>query len=197
MANLDTAVAKHQVKERIERSRRIFEEMADSCAETTARVAELVVGCLGQGGKVLFCGNGGSSMDAGHLAAELLGRFYRDREPLPAMSLADSTAAMTAIANDYAYAEVFARQVLAHGREGDVLVCLSTSGNSANVVAAIEAAKTIGVHTVALTGAEGGKVAPIVDICIRVPSSETPRIQEACMHLGHSICELAEEALFP
>jgi len=184
------------VEQRIEESRSILEKLVNSCMESTVEVARLVVRCLGQGGKVLFCGNGGSSMDAGHLAAELLGRFYRDRAPLPAMSLADSTAAMTAIANDYAYAEVFSRQVLAAGREGDVLVCLTTSGNSANVVAAIEAAKTVGVHTVALTGAKGGKAALIADHCILVPSSNTPRIQEVCMHLGHTICELAEMAIF-
>ncbi len=165
-------------------------------ADQVVLVADRIVEALRAGGKVIFFGNGGSSMDAGHLAAELLGRFYFDRPSLPAVSLADSTAAMTAIGNDYEYAEVFARQLRGLGRAGDVAVGLSTSGNSANVVRALEAARDLEMFTVVLTGARGGKVAGLADVAISVPTDDTPRVQESCMHLGHSICELVERALF-
>ena len=131
-------------------------------------------------------------MDAGHLAGELLGRFYHDRPPLAAVSLADGTAALTAIANDYAYEDVFSRQVTGLGRAGDVLVCLTTSGNSRNVVRAIEAARQLGIATVAFTGKGGGTVSGLADFCISVATSDTPRVQEACIHLGHTMCELVE-----
>jgi D-sedoheptulose 7-phosphate isomerase len=146
--------------------------------------------------RVIFFGNGGSAQDAGHLAAELMGRFAFDRPGLAAISLPDATAAITAIGNDYSYDEVFARQVLAAGRPGDVVVGLTTSGNSPNVVRALEAAGQVGMTTVTLTGARGGKVADVAEICIQVPSHDTGRIQEACLHLGHSICEMVEAALF-
>jgi D-sedoheptulose 7-phosphate isomerase len=167
------------------------------CVATTAEIAERIVGCLRAGGKVMFFGNGGSSTDAGHLAAELLGRFYRDRHPLPAICLADATATMTAVGNDYGYDEVFARQVAGLGRPGDVAVGLTTSGNSGNVVRALETARAMGIVAVAMTGAAGGKVASVADLCLRVPTDDTPRVQEACLHLGHTICELVEDALFP
>lgn len=165
-------------------------------AELVVAVADRIVESLLAGGKVIFFGNGGSSMDAGHLAAELLGRFYLDRPSLPAVSLPDSTAAMTAIGNDFEYAEVFARQLRGLGRAGDVAVGLSTSGNSANVVRALEAAREVGMYSVVLTGAAGGKVAGLADVAIAVPTDDTPRVQESCMHLGHTICELVERALF-
>lgn len=165
-------------------------------AEQVVTVAERIVDALRAGGKVIFFGNGGSSMDAGHLAAELLGRFYLDRPPLPAVSLADSTAAMTAIGNDYEYAEVFARQLRGLGRAGDVAFGLTTSGNSPNVVRALEAARELGMYSVVLTGTGGGKVAGLADVAIAVPTDDTPRVQESCMHLGHTICELVEQALF-
>ncbi|MDM4140412.1 MULTISPECIES: SIS domain-containing protein [Mycobacterium] len=166
-------------------------------AAQTVEVARVIIGALRAGGKVIFFGNGGSAQDAGHLAAELMGRFAFDRPGLAAISLPDATAAMTAIGNDYSYDEVFARQVLAAGRPGDVVVGLTTSGNSPNVVRALEVAGQAGMTTVTLTGAHGGKVADVADICIRVPSHDTGRIQEACLHLGHSICEMVEAALFP
>jgi D-sedoheptulose 7-phosphate isomerase len=166
-------------------------------AEQTVEVARVIISSLRAGGKVIFFGNGGSAQDAGHLAAELMGRFAFDRPGLAAFSLPDATAAMTAIGNDYSYDEVFTRQVLAAGRAGDVVIGLSTSGNSPNVVRALEAAGQAGMTTVALTGAGGGKVADVTEICIRVPSDNTGRIQEACMHLGHSICEMVEAAMFP
>ncbi|MCK8645362.1 D-sedoheptulose-7-phosphate isomerase [Mycobacterium colombiense] len=165
-------------------------------AAQAVEVARVIIGSLRAGGKVIFFGNGGSAQDAGHLAAELMGRFAFDRPGLAAISLPDATAAITAIGNDYSYDEVFARLVLAAGRPGDVVVGLTTSGNSPNVVRALEAAGQAGMTTVTLTGAHGGKVAGIADICIRVPSHDTGRIQEACLHLGHSICEMVEAALF-
>ncbi|HEV7657229.1 MAG TPA: SIS domain-containing protein [Mycobacteriales bacterium] len=161
----------------------------------TAVAAERVAESLRGGGKVLFFGNGGSASDAGHLAAELLGRFALERRSLAAACLSDHTAAMTAIGNDYGYDDVFARQVAGLGRPGDVAIGLSTSGSSANVVRALETARELGMVTIALTGAGGGKVAGVVDICVRVPSEDTPRVQELCMLLGHTLCELVEQEL--
>ncbi|OBI25631.1 phosphoheptose isomerase [Mycobacterium sp. E1386] len=170
--------------------------LSGAIAEQTVEIARLMIESLRAGGKVIFFGNGGSAQDAGHLAAELMGRFAFDRPGLAAFSLPDATAAMTAIGNDYSYDEVFARQVLAAGRPGDVVVGLTTSGNSPNVVRALEAAADAGMTTVALTGVRGGKVADVAQFCIRVPSDDTGRVQEACLHLGHSICEMVEAALF-
>jgi D-sedoheptulose 7-phosphate isomerase len=161
----------------------------------TADAAERIAASLRAGGKVMFFGNGGSASDAGHLAAELLGRFALERRPLAAACLSDHTAATTAIGNDYGYDDVFARQLAGLGRPGDVAVGLSTSGSSANVVRALETARELGLVTVALTGASGGKVAAVVDVCIRVPSEDTPRVQELCMLLGHTLCELVEQDL--
>ena len=166
-------------------------------AAQTVEVARLMIDALRADKKVIFFGNGGSAQDAGHLAAELMGRFAFDRPGLSAISLPDATAAITAIGNDYSYDEVFARQVLAAGRAGDVVIGLTTSGNSPNVVRALEAAGQAGMTTVTLTGAHGGKVADVAQMCIRVPSNDTGRIQEACLHLGHTICEMVEAALFP
>ncbi|WP_197283533.1 D-sedoheptulose-7-phosphate isomerase [Mycobacterium sp. Marseille-P9652] len=186
------------VQERLAQAIAVKQEMlAGACLAQTVDVAQRMLDSLRAGGKVIFFGNGGSAQDAGHLAAELMGRFAFDRPGLAAFSLPDATAAMTAIGNDYSYDEVFARQVLAAGRPGDVVVGLTTSGNSPNVVRALEAAGRAGMTTVALTGARGGKVADVAEICIRVPSEDTGRIQEACLHLGHSMCEMVEAALFP
>jgi D-sedoheptulose 7-phosphate isomerase len=160
------------------------------------RIADTLAGALARGGTVLLCGNGGSAADASHLAAELVGRLRFDRPALPALALADSAAAVTCTANDDAYAEVFARQVQAHGRPGDVLVALSTSGASANVVRALAVARERRLATVGLTGAGGGAVARLADVCLRVPSARTERIQEAHLLAGHIACELVEERLF-
>jgi D-sedoheptulose 7-phosphate isomerase len=186
------------VKSRLDDAISVKRDILDSeCVGQALIVASAMISTLRNGGKVLFFGNGGSSMDAGHLAAELAGRFYRDRPALGGVSLSDSTAAVTAIANDYSYDDVFARQVRGLGRAGDVVVGLTTSGNSGNVLKAMNVAQTLGLYTVALTGRDGGKVACMVDVCIRVPSDDTPRIQEACMHLGHTICEIVEREMFP
>jgi D-sedoheptulose 7-phosphate isomerase len=185
------------VRSRLDETIRVKQQMRDSaCISQAVTVATAMIASLRSGGRVLFFGNGGSSMDAGHLAAELAGRFYLDRPALGGVSLSDSTAAVTAIANDYSYEDVFARQVRGLGRSGDVAVGLTTSGNSRNVLEALKVAAEIGMYTVALTGRSGGKVANVVDVCIRVPSDDTPRIQEACMHIGHTICEIVEREMF-
>ena len=186
------------VRQRLQEGIEVAQRMLSSdCVEQAAAVAQSIVAAFRRGNKVIFFGNGGSSMDAGHLAAELLGRFHYHRPSLPAISLADSTAAMTAIGNDYGYEEVFARQLRGLAAPGDVAVALSTSGNSGNVVRAVEAARQLGVRSVVLTGSSGGKLLDLADVCIRVPAEDTPRVQEACMHLGHSICELVERQMFP
>jgi D-sedoheptulose 7-phosphate isomerase len=171
--------------------------LASECVIQAVTAAEAIAACVRAEGKVLFFGNGGSSMDAGHLTAELLGRFRHERKSLPAISLPDQTAAMTAIGNDYAFDEVFARQIQGLGRPGDVAVALSTSGESPNVVLALRAARRLGLTTILLTGRHGGRAASVAQICIRVPADDSAGIQEACMHLGHSICELVEALLFP
>ena len=147
--------------------------------------------------KMLFCGNGGSASDAQHIAAELSGRFYKDRPPLYAEALHVNSSYMTAVANDYGYEETYARMVEASGRKGDVLVGISTSGNSPNVVKAMQNAKEIGMITVGFTGSKGGKMKEICDIMIQVSSDETPRIQEVHILVGHIICQLIEEEMFP
>ena len=164
------------------------------------RVSEVVDACVAtfkRDGKVLFCGNGGSAADAQHLAAELSGRFYFDREPLFAEALHVNTSFLTAVANDYSYEEAFARLVRAAGRKGDVLFALSTSGNSDNILRAAEAAQKIGMTVVAMTGETGGKLRFLCHHLINVPSADTPRIQECHILLGHIICQLVEAAMFP
>lgn len=186
------------VRERLATAIAIKEEIAaGSYPDQVVDIAGAMITALRCGNKVIFFGNGGSAQDAGHLAAELMGRFAFDRPGLSAMSLPDATAAMTAIGNDYSYSEVFTRQVLAAGRPGDVTIGLTTSGNSENVVQALEAASKAGMVTVAMTGATGGRVAEAASITLRVPTTDTARVQEACMHLGHVICEMVEAALFP
>jgi len=156
----------------------------------------LIVKALKDGNKVLFCGNGGSAADAQHLAAELSGRFYFDRAPLPAEALHCNTSYLTAVANDYGYNEVFARMVKGSGKSGDILVGLSTSGNSPNIINAFEVAKQQGMSTIALTGATGGLMKEGADILLNVPSTDTPRIQEAHITIGHIICEQVELQIF-
>jgi len=146
--------------------------------------------------KLLFCGNGGSAADAQHLAAEFSGRFYLDRKPLFAEALHVNTSYLTSVANDYGFDEVYARMVISKGREGDILLGLSTSGNSPNIVSAFEQARKQGVLTIGLTGQSGGQLKDLSDILINIPSTDTPRIQEAHITIGHIICELTEAALF-
>ena len=162
-----------------------------------ARAAQMIVESYRSGGKVVAFGNGGSAADAEHLACELVGRFGRDRAPLAAVTLTDNAAALTAIANDYSYEHVFARQLRALGAGGDVAVAFSTSGNSANVVDGVRTAREIGMKTIGLTGADGGLLAREVDLSLGYPAEATPRIQEGHTFIGHMICEIVEDALFP
>ena len=158
---------------------------------------ELCVESLRAGGKDMFAGNGGSAADAQHWAGELVSRFYYDRPGLAAIALTTDSSILTAIGNDYGYDYTFARQVEALGRTGDVLVAISTSGNSPNIIRAAEAARARGVAVVGFTGEGGGKLAPLSDICFRVPSTETPRIQEGHEFIGHLLCALVEAEMHP
>jgi D-sedoheptulose 7-phosphate isomerase len=160
-------------------------------------VTDAIVNCYLNEGKVLFCGNGGSAADAQHLAAELSGRFYYDRAPLNAEALHVNTSFLTAVGNDYSFDEVYARMVYAAGKPGDILVALSTSGNSPNILKAAAAAREKGLIVVGMTGKSGGKLNPLCDLLLNIPSTDTPRIQESHITLGHIICELVESELFP
>ncbi|MEM9921401.1 MAG: SIS domain-containing protein [Bacteroidota bacterium] len=169
----------------------------EALAQKVEQVVEIVIGCFEKGGKVLFCGNGGSAADAQHLSTELSGRYYYDRPPLFAEALHGNTSYMTAVANDYDFGEVYARQLKAMGRAGDVLIGLSTSGNSENVCRAVATAKSIKMTTIAFTGAGGGRLQQLADLLLEIPSKDTPRIQECHMLLGHAICQMVEGILFP
>lgn len=163
---------------------------------TIEAVTKVIINAFKSGNKVLFCGNGGSAADAQHLAAEFSGRFYSDRNPLPSEALHCNTSYITAVANDYGYEYVYSRIVKGVGKAGDVLVGLSTSGNSVNILNAQEEAKKIGMINVSLTGETGGKMKALSDYLINVPSKDTPRIQESHITIGHIICQLVEEQLF-
>lgn len=160
------------------------------------KTVEICIDTFRNGGKVLLCGNGGSAADAQHIAAELTGRFNFDREPLFAEALHVNSSFVTAVANDYGYDHVFSRMVKAAGRAGDVLMGISTSGNSVSVVNAIITANDLGMKTIGLTGETGGKLNDICDVCIKVPSTITARIQEAHIMIGHILCEMIEKELF-
>lgn len=159
--------------------------------------ARLCVESLQNGGKIHFCGNGGSAADAQHLAAELSGRFYYDRKPLNAEALHVNTSYLTAVANDYSFSMIYSRIIEASAKQGDILVAISTSGNSENIINAIATAKKNNIIVIGMTGETGGKMASLCDILINVPSSCTPRIQEAHIMIGHIICELIESTIFP
>ena len=168
----------------------------DKLLSRLEQVSNLFIKCFQKSGKVLFCGNGGSAADAQHIAAELSGRYKLDRKPLFAEALHVNSSFMTAVANDYAYDEVYARMVEAAGRTGDILVAISTSGNSSNVIKAIQRAKGAGMTVVGMTGSTGGEMKDLCDVLLNVPSTNTPRIQEAHILMGHIICELTEKGLF-
>lgn len=164
--------------------------------QTIASVTQKIIEVFQNGNKVLFCGNGGSAADAQHLAAEFSGRFYTDRNPLPSEALHCNTSYLTAVANDYGYDFVYSRLLKGAGKSGDILVGLSTSGNSKNIIKAFEIARELNITTIGMTGANGGGMKKLADILIPVPSSDTPRIQECHITIGHIICQLAEEKLF-
>jgi D-sedoheptulose 7-phosphate isomerase len=163
--------------------------------DTVFQAGRMLGHSLRGGGKILFCGNGGSAADSQHLAAELTGRFIKDRKPLAALALSTDTSALTCIGNDYSFDEVFARQVQGLGRGGDVLVGISTSGNSRNVIRAVEEARVAGMQVVGLLGRDGGKLLELCDVSIVVPSKVTARIQEAHILIGHTLCGLIEQQL--
>jgi D-sedoheptulose 7-phosphate isomerase len=168
----------------------------DHILDTVDEVASLMVRALKQGNRIYFCGNGGSAADAQHLAAEFSGRFYVDRDALPAEALHCNTSYITAVGNDYGYDLVYARLIKGIGTKGDFLVGLSTSGNSINIIKAFEVAREKGIITVGFTGESGGKMKGLCDYLLNVPSSDTPRIQESHIMLGHIVCQLVEEQYF-
>jgi D-sedoheptulose 7-phosphate isomerase len=185
-------LAERRIRESVEAQQGLLDP---SVVGAVVRAADLIAGALRDGGKVLAFGNGGSAADATHFAAELVGRYLLERDGLPAISLSDNASALTAISNDYGYERVFARQVEALGRPGDVALGISTSGRSGNVLAGLTAARAAGLATLALTGGDGGAMRDAADVCIAVPSAETPRVQEGHTLVAHILCELVERAL--
>ena len=159
-------------------------------------IGEAMVDAYRKGNKIILFGNGGSAADAQHIAAELVGKYYFDRDPLPAIALTVNTSSLTAISNDYSYDKVFSRQLAAFGNAGDIAVGISTSGNSENVLQALNVAKEKGLTTVGFTGEDGGKLKGTVDFCLRIPGNDTPRIQEGHITVGHILCEIVEMSLF-
>lgn len=177
-----------QVKQELLNNESILQQIADA--------AQLVIDTYQQKGKTLLAGNGGSAADAQHIAAEFVGRYYFDRPSIPSIALSTDTSIITAIGNDYGYDELFARQVQGYGTAGDVFIGISTSGNSPNILKALYVCKETGIKSIILTGQSGGKMDGVADICIKVPSADTPRIQESHILIGHMICYLVEQALF-
>ena len=179
----------------IDRSLEVHTRLMDTCLPAITRAADALVAAYRSGHKALFFGNGGSAADAQHLAAEFVGRYLRQRDPMPALALNVNTSAVTAIGNDYGYEQVFARQLQALAVPGDVAIGISTSGKSASVIEAILCARRLGLFTVALTGSSGGRLRDLADVLIAVPSDETPRIQECHILVGHALCDAVEQAV--
>lgn len=189
----------NQIKELISASISVKQELLNNTdlLAVVQEVIDVVSAAFKKGNKVLFCGNGGSAADAQHLAAEFSGRFYKDRDALPSEALHCNTSYLTAVANDYSYDSIYSRMIDGIGKPGDVLIGLGTSGNSGNIVKAFESARKKQMVTVGLTGTTGGVMKPWCDYLLNVPSTDTPRIQESHIMLGHIICQLVEENLFP
>ncbi|MFA4992005.1 MAG: SIS domain-containing protein [Candidatus Omnitrophota bacterium] len=179
------------IKESIDVKNKVIERDVEAISE----LARAALSTLKSGNKILIFGNGGSAADSMHIAAELVGRFHRERNALPAMALVDNASTITALSNDYSFDSVFERQIEAFGKKGDMAIALSTSGKSKNVIRAAKKALDMGIKTALLTGETGGDLAEIADIVIKVPSASTARIQEAHITIGHIICELIEDAL--
>lgn len=179
----------------IERSIEVHNRLIAACLPSMTAAADALLQAYRTGRKALFFGNGGSAADAQHLATEFLGRYLLDRRPIPAVALHTDSSVMTAIANDYGYDQVFSRQLQALALPGDVAVAISTSGNSPSVVEAVIAARKMGLHTIGLTGASGGRLKGLVDTLIAIPSDETPRIQECHILIGHALCDVVEQAI--
>ncbi len=172
-------------------------ELPEAQVTSIARAAERMIDALKRGRKIIWFGNGGSAPQSQHMAGEFVGRFQRERRSLPSISLTENMASVTAIGNDYAFDQLFSRQLEGLGQAGDVAVGLSTSGNSPNVVKALQAAKSIGIGTIGLTGQSGGQMRSLCDLCICVPSTVTARVQEVHLTIGHLLCGLVEDALLP
>ncbi len=189
---MDSKTLLNKVEEAIEIKRRFFVENAERLIEA----AELIAGVFRKGGKLLIVGNGGSAADAQHLAAEFVNRFEMERAPLPAIALTTDTSILTSVGNDYSFHEVFSKQVRALGRAGDMLLAISTSGNSENVLKALEQARKMDIATIALTGRDGGRLKGMADITLVVEAESTPRIQEVHITACHMLCELTEKMLF-
>jgi D-sedoheptulose 7-phosphate isomerase len=188
----DLAMVKQQVQASLEAKQNLLQD--ENLLAQIQQACDLLVDRYRQGNKLLLAGNGGSAADAQHIAAELVCRFYVDRPGLPALALTTDTSILTAAGNDYGYDHIFERQVEAQGREGDVFLGISTSGNSANVLKALNKAQDMGLATMGLTGQKGGAIAELCDICLCVPSTDTPRIQECHILLGHILCHAVEQA---
>jgi len=186
-----------RIRASFDESARVTRETCERASGAIAEAAELLIGTFRQGGKVLVFGNGGSAADAQHLASELAGRFERERPALPALALTANPSDLTAVGNDYGFEHVFARLVQAHGRPDDVVVAISTSGNSANVIAGVAEARDRGLRSIGLTGKGGGELASRVDVAVVVPSDSTARVQESHTTVIHLLCELVDAALFP
>lgn len=184
----------NQIRDSYETKKAILQN--DELTNLIKIVSELAVDVYKKGNKTLIAGNGGSAADAQHIAGEFVSRFYFDRPGLPSIALTTDTSILTAIGNDYGYIELFARQIQANGVEGDMFIGISTSGNSKNVIRALEECKKKNILTVGFTGENGGKMAELCDYCIKIPSNETPRVQESHILIGHIICAVVEEAIF-
>ena len=182
------------IKASIETKQKVLQN--EELLKTIEKAVNAIVAAFKNGNRVYFCGNGGSAADAQHLAAEFSGRFYKDRKALPAEALHCNTSYLTAVANDYSYDVIYARLIDGIGERGDVLIGLSTSGNSANIIKAFESARQKGIITIGFTGLTGGVMKSISDYLINIPSADTPRIQESHIMAGHIICQLVEEKLF-
>ncbi|MBI2847899.1 MAG: D-sedoheptulose 7-phosphate isomerase [Chloroflexi bacterium] len=186
---------RREIEVRLEESARLKLAIASSLSADIERFVSLVISAYKAGGKLVLLGNGGSAADAQHLAAEFVGHFKLERQAFPAIALTTNTSTLTAIANDYGYDMVFARQVEALVNKSDVVVGISTSGNSSNVIQALKTARGIGATTIGLTGGAGGRLGEVADLLISVPSGDTPRIQEAHITIGHIVCELVEREM--
>ena len=186
---------KDKISKIIDEISKNFNELSYNCVDDIDAAAQSIIQSIQLGGKVMFCGNGGSAADSQHLAAELIGRYRKDRKALPGLALTTDTSNITAVANDYSYNEIFSRQIKGLGKENDVLYAISTSGKSQNIIEAINAAKKLKIKTIGITGCDGGNMSNICDILIKVPASMPDRIQEMHIAIGQIICDIVEESL--
>lgn len=184
------------IDEILKESVKVKEQFVKECSEDFIKLAEKIVSAFTNDRKLMLCGNGGSAADAQRIAGEFINRLEMERPPLPAISLAADTSVITCIGNDYSFNDIFTKQVKALGLEGDVLLAISTSGNSQNVISAAETARDMGIYVAGLTGAKGGKLKDVSDLCLMVPSDRTTRIQESHIVAGHIVCKLVDHILF-